>query len=371
MPRFILTAAFAALLVGGMSTLAVPALAAVDGLEVSGDFRLRHESTFVDNSRDRHRQRVRARIGASYSINDEISIGARLVTGNSDDPNSSHQTFGSGINDWDVALDRAWLTWKPAAANGLSVTGGKFAHVLKNYAVYNELVWDGDVQPEGIAVVYSAGSVGGLDNVRAAVTTYVLDENSNGNEQTAVTAGVSASTTVGQATVKGAVNYYHYSDMSPGGDQTIFADNSGNRPNGTNDGFLSDFDIVNPSLSVSCDHNGLPVTMSGEFIANTSAEPDSEYGWSVGLKAGSKGEVGDLQGYYQWQVVGQDAVFSVVSQDDMTAQTNLRGHIVGLHYKVFENVDLHPWLLVARADDAGGSPNGDDWRARLDVNVNF
>ncbi|MBC8292211.1 MAG: putative porin [Proteobacteria bacterium] len=371
MNRIIATVAFTALLVGATSALPIPAISAVDGLDLSGDFRLRHESTFVETGRDRHRERVRARIGATYSINDEITLGARLVTGNTDDPNSSHQTFGSSFNDWDVALDRAWIGWKPAAAEGLSITAGKFSHVLKNYAVYNELVWDGDVQPEGIALVYSAGSLGKLDNVRAAVTTYILNENGNGNEVTAVTAGVSASTTVGQAAVKAALNYYHYSDLTPGGDQTVFADNSGNRTDMAGNDFLSDFDIINPSFSVSCDHNGLPVTMSGEFIANTGAEPDEDYGWSLGVKAGSKNEVGDMQGYYQWQVVGQDAVLSVVSQDDMTVQTNLRAHIVGLHYKAFDNVDVHPWLLVSRADDALGSPNDDDWRARLDINVKF
>ncbi|MFT7464606.1 MAG: hypothetical protein ACI9EF_002962 [Pseudohongiellaceae bacterium] len=72
------------------------ALSLPEGLRVSGDLRLRHETRFSqDDAGARNRDRVRLRLGAEYAINDELNVAARLVTGARGDPNSTHQTLGS------------------------------------------------------------------------------------------------------------------------------------------------------------------------------------------------------------------------------------------------------------------------------------
>lgn len=78
-----------------------------DDFRAYGDLRLRQESDLTrhDNS-DRNRQRIRLRIGANYRLDDEWLVGARLITGDSDDPNSPHVSFGDLFNSLKVSLDR-------------------------------------------------------------------------------------------------------------------------------------------------------------------------------------------------------------------------------------------------------------------------
>src|SRR3546814_10871465 len=79
----------------------------VPGLDVSGDMRVRQEWNFVDG-RDRSRSAVRARLRATYKIDDHFAVGARIATGDPDDPNSTDVTLGNFVDDFQVSLDQAW-----------------------------------------------------------------------------------------------------------------------------------------------------------------------------------------------------------------------------------------------------------------------
>ena len=103
-------------------------------------------------TRDRNRARTRLRVGATYKIRDDLVFGTRIVTGNFDDPQSPHHTFGTTFNSLRLSLDRIFLKYSPQRAPGFWVTGGKFAHPFYANPVYGELVWDADVQPDGIAI---------------------------------------------------------------------------------------------------------------------------------------------------------------------------------------------------------------------------
>ncbi|MDX8410693.1 MAG: putative porin [Mariprofundaceae bacterium] len=134
-------------------------------LVLFGDVRFRYEvddrDTFatpgnpsVETNRDRIR--LRARFGGNYTANENWSAGFRLRT-EADALNSPHQTFGvldpapgggKGGNSRDFGLDRAYIKYK---WEGLSVWGGKNGI---NFWEQNEVFWDADIQPEGIAVTY-------------------------------------------------------------------------------------------------------------------------------------------------------------------------------------------------------------------------
>ena len=123
-----------------------------------GDFRLRYEGDFdLEEQPDRHRARIRFRLGANYEVVDDLLIGARIVTGDRGDPNSPHVTLGDGFKDFEISLDRAFASYRPGWFEGSSLTAGKLAHPFDRNPVYGELVWDADVQPEGIVGGYSTG----------------------------------------------------------------------------------------------------------------------------------------------------------------------------------------------------------------------
>ena len=151
-------------------------------IRFGGDIRLRHESVLFDKdnatniedpsspgnqinaTRDRHRQRIRLRLGMKAKLIDQteknvgkVTAGVRLATGNVDNPVSTNHTLGhSSRSRSDIVLDRAYLNWtyKPVEEiwgnkiPQVSMTGG----IMKNPWFSTSLVWDSDLAFEGVAV---------------------------------------------------------------------------------------------------------------------------------------------------------------------------------------------------------------------------
>ncbi|KAF0219914.1 MAG: hypothetical protein FD174_1638 [Geobacteraceae bacterium] len=135
-------------------------------VRLSGDMRLRFEGDFFDpnngdflkpdkpteimNSKvDRYRGRIRARLGVDAKLTDEVSAGIGLATGNTNDPVSTNVTLGDTLNKKNILLDKAFLKWRPT--DSVVVWGGRFA----NPWFYSDLVWDSDINFDGIAVNYN------------------------------------------------------------------------------------------------------------------------------------------------------------------------------------------------------------------------
>ncbi len=353
-----------------------------DRLTFYGDFRYRHEDNFkLDDQPSRNRERIRLRFGFDVKITDEVVAGARMRTGNPEDPKAPHQTLGDGFDSFEVSLDRAYVTYRPKKVEGLWATGGKFAHPFAANPVYGELVWDADVQPEGVAAGMTFRNLADVERLDLSVGEYILLEQTESDAEVAV-AQASLRVKLAEKTfLQGSAGFYHYGDPTPDDATTLLADNAGNAvvtdPNGTPIDFLSDFDIWDGILSVSFGAWKLPLTISTQYIVNSSAEIDGDRGWASGVALGKTGEARDWQAYYQYQKIEQDAVYTPVAQDDFLVTTNMRSHIGGFRYQIWKAFDVHAWALVSRRDEIlpGASSTADStdyqWRARLDFNARF
>ena len=129
-------------------------LKSVGPFSFSGDFRLRDEPFFggpANQSLVRNRERFRLRFNANAKLNDDISGGFSLASGDLNDPISTNQTTNQFYTRKPFAIDRAFISYRPHYFKPLTLTGGKFA-----YPWYNtELVWDKDLNPEGLAQTLS------------------------------------------------------------------------------------------------------------------------------------------------------------------------------------------------------------------------
>jgi len=116
----------------------------------AGDFRLRDEPYFggpITDSQVRDRERYRARFYINAKLNDDISGGLGLSTGDPNDPITSNQTANQFFTRKPFNLDRAFIVYTPHQWSALTLIGGKFA-----YPWYRtQLTWDDDIFPEGLA----------------------------------------------------------------------------------------------------------------------------------------------------------------------------------------------------------------------------
>jgi hypothetical protein len=356
-------------------------------LTVYGDFRLRQEFNFdLDDQDDRDRTRFRLRLGGDYRLDDEWAVGARLRTGDPGDPNGPHSTLGDLFDSDSFELDRAFVAWKPAALQGLRLVGGKFAHPFYANPVFGELVWDADVNPEGLAAVYTLPGAATGDKLDFVLAHYFVQEQGGGDEATITLAQVAGTRRIAEHTTGTvALGFYDYGRLTPDGSLALVNDNPG-QVNGGNqlidtdgdlvaDDFASDFEIWNPIAAVTYEGWGLPVTVSSEYIHNGGAAGSEDSGYALGASAGRQKSPGDWLWYGQYQKVEQDAVFAAFAQDDTLLTANQSGWVFGTRYRMTDAVGAHLWALVSSRDELGTTATtdsgGDQWRVRLDLDVRF
>lgn len=119
-------------------------------ISFSGDIRLRGEPFFggpLDQSLDRFRARVRARFNVLADLGEQFRAGFSLASGDINDPTSTNQTLTGFYTRKAIALDQAFVEYRPKQFKQLTVVGGKFRYPWFN----TELTWDKDLNPEGAA----------------------------------------------------------------------------------------------------------------------------------------------------------------------------------------------------------------------------
>jgi hypothetical protein len=119
-------------------------------ISFSGDVRVRAEPFFggpTDHSLDRARARVRARFNAIADLGSQFRTGISLATGDVNDPVSTNANLTGFYTRKAVALDQAFVEFRPKEFKPLTLTGGKFRYPWFN----TELTWDKDLNPEGAA----------------------------------------------------------------------------------------------------------------------------------------------------------------------------------------------------------------------------
>ena len=103
----------------------------------------------LNATKDRNISNFRARFGLTDQIDDDLKITIRLASGSDNQPVSTNQTMGNYFNKDGVWLDQAYIQYAPhlgfADAN---ITAGR----MPNPFVKTDLVWDDDVNLDGIAV---------------------------------------------------------------------------------------------------------------------------------------------------------------------------------------------------------------------------
>jgi hypothetical protein len=127
-------------------------------ITAKGDFRYRHDSIRQDDADDRHRQRIRARAALIAQAGDDVEVGFGLASGG-EDPGSANQSLGDGFSKKGVQLDLAYAKWA-TPVEGLALIGGKFRGPYFRPGG-NQLIWDSDVNPEGISFAYADGALFG------------------------------------------------------------------------------------------------------------------------------------------------------------------------------------------------------------------
>jgi hypothetical protein len=295
-------------------------------IKLSGDFRFRHENIDKDDADGVHqsRQRIRARLKVAAKVNDTVDVGFRLVTGGG--KTSGNESLEGSFTGKEVFFDRAYLSWNPDFAKGLSATFGKFKQPWYNVSTHG-LIWDSDVNPEGVALKYKR-SVGPIA-LTATGGYFILEDGDTvngdanndgfGDDLNMWHAGISGSMQITDA-IKGTVgsNTYIYNNESTVGE---FNDSDA-------------IEIYEVASRFDVDTAFLPVYAYAQYARNASAKDGEDTAWLAGFGA----KLGAFKMDYNYRDTQEFAVADTFNDGTFaTGHTAARGHKVKLAYTINKN----------------------------------
>ncbi len=336
----------------------------IPGLDIGGDMRVRQEWNVIEG-RERSRSSVRARLRSTYKIDDHFAVGTQIATGDPDDPNSTDVTLGNFVDDFRVSLDQAWVRY---TNGGLTAYAGKFPQQFQR----TDMLWDGDVSPQGVAVAYGANI--GKARADARGLWFVIDEASIARDSDMIGGQLAVSAPLA-SDIRGGLtgSYYHYRLGSvAGADAGDFRGNliSGGR-------YVSDFRLIEGigTLNWAGLSPRWPLSFTADYVHNTGAAVAGDTAFNLEFAAGRAARPGDWRVAYNYSEVEVDSVLAAFSHDNIDLSTNYQLHGFGIGYVPAEHLQLDLlWYHYRPLDPAyAGGLSPDQWldRIRLAFMVSF
>jgi len=349
-----------------------PAGSIWDRLKFDASGRLRGEATFdnVDATTgndidDRYRGRFRFRVGAKYTLDESLILGARASTASDgNDANNPHWDFGDGdgFNGSGMVLDRFYADWK--ANEELNVVFGKQPQAFEtpNRYMFGDFVWDSDISPSGVAAMWAPKTDGPRFDARVAG--YVATEVAADEDPKMWGAQGNVYMPIDEGKMHLSTAFMDWTDN----EDTAVAGNQGNSAT------TEDFLIWDTFLAGTIPGGPLE-EMSGyvEYIHNLD---ESEQGVVLGAQLGSSAwKKGNYNVFAMIYDLDGDAIFSPVAQDDTpVAGSGLNdgdgdgqsGVVFGGQYFWRDNIAFKLWILTSDPSGAEDEPI----RLRFDMDFN-
>ena len=136
-----------------------------------GDMRLRHESLQRQSTPDRHRQRMRLRAGFNANVSDNMKVRLRVATGGAS-ITSANQDLGGSFSKKSFGIDQGYITYQ--LSKRTKFIGGKMNNSYFR-PQKSELIWDSDVNPEGLVFV-NKRDLSPSTQLTSQVSAFVLEE---------------------------------------------------------------------------------------------------------------------------------------------------------------------------------------------------
>ena len=323
-----------------------------DRVTVNGDFRLRTDHQDTEGKDSRIRSRVRARLGVTGKVNEQVDATIRLATGQTGSENivSTNQTLDGASDKKPFWLDLAHLTWKPGKKT--TVQAGKVPNPFFTPGK-SQLVWDSDLTLEGAQVRYVCE--GETNRFFANVGGYWLDENfSNTSAQSpndALTGGVQIGADFkGSVSSAVAVSFYHHGLKGVPvlvGTDGAAVNTRGNSTTGGN--YTNNYDLLNAGAEVGIDV-GRPLAIYADYVVNTAISNKND-GYLAGLRLGKLKDRGSWALDYNYRATKADGTFGLFSDSDFsTGGTNNRGHVIAAQYQIAEGTSTSLTYFMTEAN---------------------
>jgi hypothetical protein len=328
-------------------------LAWAEKVKLSGDFRYRHESIDSQSSgKDQYgtnRHRIRARLGLDAKLTDEVDLGFRLDSGVGD-PASTNQSLENGFSGKGIWLDQAYFNWHPKVIEGLNVYGGKMPRPFYR-AGENQIIWDDDVNPEGLAAKYVI-PLTKTDNlyINGGGLWLISDSGATGGAGLFGLQSYLKHEFESKDYLLGGLSLYSYGNLK--GKEGLYKSSGkgnstfGNTMSGTKDSspdpykYTMNYNVLEGFAEYGFKIADYPASVYGNYVKNTAATSNNQdTGWMVGLTFNKAKDPQSWELGYNYREVKKDAVVGVLTDSDaFGGGTDGKGHSLVGKYQFAKNI---------------------------------
>jgi len=309
--------------------------------QIKGDVRLRYEDVNVENptsrSNNQDRERVRARLGVYSEINPQVDAGIRVATGSGADARSTNQSLDNYFEKKSLWVDLAYLDWHPTGVPNLHLIGGKMP---QPWVSMGDVIWDSDVNPEGVAATYKT-DLGGVELFGSAGH-YMLKDNVDGDgvqfkHDLQLYAGQLGARFAPADTLK----------LTLGGSVYGYDNDDSSAPLLVNGNTTNQFNLVEGFGQLDFTGLAIPLSAYGQYVINTEADDSEDTAWLAGVKT----KLGAFGIDYNYRDVQRNAVVSAFTDSDFAnGFTGSRGHKIKVGYEIDKNFSVAAAYLAAKSD---------------------
>jgi hypothetical protein len=307
-------------------------------IKIKGDMRFRYENEQVDDVNEDDRLRIRARVGAYADVNETTKAGIRLATGGTS-ATSTNQSLETDWKHQTMSIDLGYIAWSPEALGGNSTF--TFGKMKQPWQKVNDVIWDGDTNPEGAAYAGKFKMDG--FTLMPSFGYFMLDDNGNdsfGDDEYLFSAQLAAK--IGKKTTVG-VSYFGFEN------EVGAASHNEERM----------YEIFGETALP-----GTPFKVFGSYVHNTNAEAagDDDDAFSLGAKFKS----GAWKGSYEYRDTGVNAVNGNFDNSDFANDSE--GHILKAAYTIDKNFSLGATYFIL---DSNTTAYDDTELFQLDLKTKF
>ncbi len=268
------------------------------------------------------------------------------------------QTLGGGFSKKSLRLDQAYFDW--TISDSLRLTGGKMPNPMYRPG-WSHLVWDDDINPEGLALGYD--KTGWI----ARLAGFSIEERGADKDSFMLAAqialrgklGLSSQWTTG-------ISFYENSEVVG---QAPFYDGSAQGNSLDTQGLYAfGYRKIQWFGDVQFDLRGRPLRLFADAVSNRASD-SSDYGYSLGARYGGASAPGDSEWAIAYADLDADAVLGTFTDGDFAGGgTGTRGLVVYWRHAVKRNLSVR--LRYFDNERENGSDNPLQYR-RFQADLDF
>jgi hypothetical protein len=291
-------------------------------------------------------------------VADNVTVGLMLASGD-DDPVSANQTLDGGFDRNPIGIERAFFSWD--ATEDLTFIGGKMANPFFKPGSHH-LIYDNDLNPEGLALQYSRG------DWFANYAGFWVEERSAADDSILLGGQVGYRGTFdNDMRLTAGVSYYDYRSTQA---QTPFWDGSAAGNTLVGGVYANDYNLTELFGELKLTTRNFPLTLYADYVLNSEVSV-GDTGFALGGSVGEVSGKGTWRVGYIYQDLEADAVIGTYTDSDWSGGgTGGKGHVVEFNYGFMDRL-VFGFRYFLNKREAGTIDERDYNRLQADVVFNY